>query len=180
MRSGFDKVIAVFLFCLALPIVGHASWNGTWSGDAGEESSYYKTPGVLTLLIEQTDSTWSLKECSFKTSYSNKKWGPNTFRIQDGKLFQDQLEVGTISAEYVYIHYEAKGATGNVTMEYSLELSPTGSLKYTEIYLMNKQKFYTLKGNLNPYLPSSLSFRSLQEFSTSPNSIPNTVTLASR
>lgn len=157
------------------------SWNGLWVGEALEESQYYKTPGVFSLRIEQTDSTWSMKECSFKTSYSDKKWGPSTFTIRGNKLYQDTMEVGTIDPDYVHILYEAKGATGIILMEYALERDSANTLHYNETYLMNKKKFYILKGNLDPQSSSSfLNSNFRQEFSTEPNGIPNIITLGSR
>jgi len=141
-----------FLFC-PLSILWASYWSGEWSGRATERSNFTSIYGTLSLALQQTDSEYSLEEGVFSSKGVQKKWGPDRYTIQEGRLFLDQKEVGSISDSAIHILYEVKNATGTIFIEQMLIRIDAEHLQYQEQYIVNKRVLYGLSGTLTKISP---------------------------
>ncbi len=116
-----------FLFLIPMTSFAVANFSGHWVADSGTVSSNIglnSKCSKVEIIIEQTEKTILTKKYQADCALYGTKWGPIPDDYENGKVFEDGVEVGTVSdttlmtltrsgsAQYAYNLKLSQAATG--------------------------------------------------------------------
>ncbi|MBI2608332.1 MAG: hypothetical protein HYW47_01895 [Deltaproteobacteria bacterium] len=144
---GFLKPFAFIAFFL--PFFSFSLWTGEWQGEA--EMHSYTLPaskGILYVSYTQTGVQLVLNKAQYKTKYTQQEWGPETYEIRNGDLFDESKKIGEVSENHISIFREALTPQGKYYFETHVTKTGEHSVSYDENWFTQKKPVYSLKGVL--------------------------------
>ena len=104
--------------------------------------------GTLFFVLEQTDSTFSLKEGHFSSPHYQVSWEPVMMDIKEGNLYFNNEKVGVITEELLDVNRYDKNS--RQYFQYHAERLDERTIRYQEIWMDEDHKIiYSLQSDLS-------------------------------
>ena len=133
---------------MILPVSVLASWSGQWEGKAFLKVGDVENTGTLFFVLEQTDSTFSLKEGHFSSPHYQVSWEPVMMDIKEGNLYFNNEKVGVITEELLDVNRYDKNS--RQYFQYHAERLDERTIRYQEIWMDEDHKIiYSLQSDLS-------------------------------
>ncbi len=139
MNTGFFKTsflaLALWLFSFSANADDIANFSGHWVASSGKVTSTIgltDTCSRVEIVIEQTADQLITKSYKSDCNRYGSKWGPVTEILKNGKVYEDENEVGTIDSTTM----TTKSADGATAYLYNLQLTKeaSGTIALKSVY----------------------------------------------